>query len=265
MNSSLHFFTVPALAAGDAQDEINLFLQQNRVVAVEKQWVADGAASYWSLCVTVVNGPGPLPANLRMTAGLAPSPAGGHARCNALPAGLPRSPHPNPRTGGMCIYTSLRQVGFAPSPLWGEGWGEGLCDTGPVRLNGPHPCPLPQAGEGAKPFRPHLAKHPLCTSPVQAKTNPKRGSRRVVDQPRAERAFGPAQPQRAWQAQQQPGVPVCSELNGRCGVDSPGHGPNRRPVARATRHGLKLQGPRGAGRQQPNAPRAAVLDCRTHG
>lgn len=59
MNSSLHFFTVPALMPGDARHKLNLFLQQQRVVALEQQWVADGAASYWSLCVTVLNGPGP--------------------------------------------------------------------------------------------------------------------------------------------------------------------------------------------------------------
>lgn len=65
MNSALHFFTVPALSPQLAQAELNQFLQQHRVVAVEKQWVADGAASYWALCVTVVDGPGTLPANLR--------------------------------------------------------------------------------------------------------------------------------------------------------------------------------------------------------
>jgi superfamily II DNA helicase RecQ len=65
MNSALHFFTIPALSPQAAQAELNLFLQQQRVVAVEKQWVADGAASYWALCVTVVDGPGALPASLR--------------------------------------------------------------------------------------------------------------------------------------------------------------------------------------------------------
>lgn len=65
MNSALHFFSVPALSPQVAQAELNSFLQQQRVVAVEKQWVADGAASYWALCVTVVDGPGALPASLR--------------------------------------------------------------------------------------------------------------------------------------------------------------------------------------------------------
>jgi hypothetical protein len=31
MNSSLHFFTVPALASGGAQNELNLFLQQHKL------------------------------------------------------------------------------------------------------------------------------------------------------------------------------------------------------------------------------------------
>ncbi len=39
MNCRLHFFTVPALAPSDAQQELNLFLQYQRVVAVEKQCV----------------------------------------------------------------------------------------------------------------------------------------------------------------------------------------------------------------------------------
>lgn len=69
MNSSLHFFAIPALASGEAQAELNRFLQQQRVVNVEKQWVADGAASYWSLCITVVDGAGPLPAALRAPGG----------------------------------------------------------------------------------------------------------------------------------------------------------------------------------------------------
>ena len=75
MNSSLHFFSIPALAPHTAQAEVNLFLQQQRVVALEKQWVADGAASFWSLCVTVVDGAGPLPASLRAPG----SSAGGRA------------------------------------------------------------------------------------------------------------------------------------------------------------------------------------------
>jgi len=65
MSSHLHFFAIPALAPEPAQGELNQFLQQHRVVHLEKQWVADGAASFWSLCVTTLDGPGPLPAGLR--------------------------------------------------------------------------------------------------------------------------------------------------------------------------------------------------------
>ena len=65
MNSSLHFFSVSALNPRVAEAELNLFIQQHRVANIEKQWVADGAASFWSLCLTVVDGAGPLPTALR--------------------------------------------------------------------------------------------------------------------------------------------------------------------------------------------------------
>ena len=68
MNSHLHFFAIPTLAPHAAQAELNAFLQQHRVVNLEKQWVADAAASFWSLGVTVVDGPGALPAALRRSA-----------------------------------------------------------------------------------------------------------------------------------------------------------------------------------------------------
>jgi superfamily II DNA helicase RecQ len=65
MTTTLNFFSVPALSPATAQAELNLFMQQHRVVHVEKQWVADGAASFWSLCITVVVGAGALPQALR--------------------------------------------------------------------------------------------------------------------------------------------------------------------------------------------------------
>ncbi len=65
MSTSLHFFTIPALTPAQAQAELNQFLLSHRVVNIEKQWVANGAASFWSLCLTVLEGPGPLPPALR--------------------------------------------------------------------------------------------------------------------------------------------------------------------------------------------------------
>ena len=46
MNSSLHFFSITALSPQSAQQELNLFIQQHRVMNVEKQWVADGAVPH---------------------------------------------------------------------------------------------------------------------------------------------------------------------------------------------------------------------------
>ena len=66
MSSSLHFFAIPALDAQGAQDQLNQFLAQHRVVALEKQWLAAGSDSRWAVCVTVAAGPGPLPAALKL-------------------------------------------------------------------------------------------------------------------------------------------------------------------------------------------------------
>jgi superfamily II DNA helicase RecQ len=56
-----HFFAIAALAPQPAQDELNRFCAGHRVVAVERQFVTDGVNSYWAICVTVAEGPGPLP------------------------------------------------------------------------------------------------------------------------------------------------------------------------------------------------------------
>ncbi len=62
---SLHFFSIPAQQPGAAQAEFNAFCDAHRVAALDRQLVHDGAASFWALCVTVVDGPGPLPAGLK--------------------------------------------------------------------------------------------------------------------------------------------------------------------------------------------------------
>ena len=61
----MHFFAIPALDPQPAQDEFNRFCDARRVVAVERQFVADGRNSYWALCVTVASGTGPLPDALK--------------------------------------------------------------------------------------------------------------------------------------------------------------------------------------------------------
>lgn len=62
---ALFFFAIPALDPQAAQDEFNRFCATQRVVAVDRQFVADGRNSYWSLCVTVADASGPLPDALK--------------------------------------------------------------------------------------------------------------------------------------------------------------------------------------------------------
>lgn len=62
----LRFFSIPALDPAAAEAELNALLAAGRVGGVERQFVAAGAASYWSVIVTLVDGPGPLPAGLKV-------------------------------------------------------------------------------------------------------------------------------------------------------------------------------------------------------
>src|SRR3990167_3818425 len=61
----MFFFTVPALDARAAQDEMNRFCATQRVVAVERQFVACGPSSFWAICVQVASGAGALPEALK--------------------------------------------------------------------------------------------------------------------------------------------------------------------------------------------------------
>ncbi len=49
----LVFFAVPVFHPDAAAAELNRFLASHRVAAVERRFVDDGAASAWSVCVTV--------------------------------------------------------------------------------------------------------------------------------------------------------------------------------------------------------------------
>ena len=49
------FFTIPVRDPGQAQDELNSFLTQHRVVSVVKEFINNGANSCWSLCVEWVD------------------------------------------------------------------------------------------------------------------------------------------------------------------------------------------------------------------
>ena len=51
----LHIFSIPALAPEAAQEALNRHLAMHRVAHLDKQFVSDGSASYWSVCVTTVD------------------------------------------------------------------------------------------------------------------------------------------------------------------------------------------------------------------
>jgi superfamily II DNA helicase RecQ len=53
----LHFITVPIHGSADAEAELNQFLAAHRVIAVDRQLVADGQRSAWAICVTYVDTP----------------------------------------------------------------------------------------------------------------------------------------------------------------------------------------------------------------
>lgn len=50
------FFSVSAQSPEESQQLLNSFCAQHRVLTVEKQFVDLGAESYWSICVTTIEG-----------------------------------------------------------------------------------------------------------------------------------------------------------------------------------------------------------------
>lgn len=52
----LAFFSVPVFHPNAAQDELNGFIASHRIVALEKQFVPDGVASSWAVCVAYLEG-----------------------------------------------------------------------------------------------------------------------------------------------------------------------------------------------------------------
>ncbi len=53
---NLHFFTIPAYFPEDAQQLLNDFCAQHRVISIEKQFVDLGVESYWSCVVSYMQG-----------------------------------------------------------------------------------------------------------------------------------------------------------------------------------------------------------------
>src|SRR5262245_55187018 len=52
----MQFFTIPIRDPQHAAEELNRFLISHRVVHTERQFVADGANSLWSICVSYLDG-----------------------------------------------------------------------------------------------------------------------------------------------------------------------------------------------------------------
>ena len=57
---SLHCFFIPARQPEPAQNELNAFLAAHRVLAVQREWLTDGAHSGWAFCGFRVK-PGVMP------------------------------------------------------------------------------------------------------------------------------------------------------------------------------------------------------------
>lgn len=49
------FFTIPVNDNASAANELNTFCAQHRICEIEKYFVAHGAASFWSFCVTWID------------------------------------------------------------------------------------------------------------------------------------------------------------------------------------------------------------------
>ena len=52
----LRFFTIPVLGAEATTNELNRFLSGHRILAIDRQFVADGAASLWAVCISFDEG-----------------------------------------------------------------------------------------------------------------------------------------------------------------------------------------------------------------
>lgn len=48
----LQFFVVPVYGADKAAAELNQFLGEHRILGVDRQLIADGANSFWAICVS---------------------------------------------------------------------------------------------------------------------------------------------------------------------------------------------------------------------
>lgn len=61
----LQFFAVPAMQPEGAVEALNGFLGTHRVVGLDRQFVSDGASSFWSVCVSYLDASQGAPAPFR--------------------------------------------------------------------------------------------------------------------------------------------------------------------------------------------------------
>lgn len=52
----MHFLSIPVFDSSAAEAELNRFFASHRVVAIDRQFVADGARSAWAVCVSYIEG-----------------------------------------------------------------------------------------------------------------------------------------------------------------------------------------------------------------
>jgi hypothetical protein len=55
------FFQIPINAIADAERSLNQFLGSHQVVNIEREWVADGACSFWAICIDYLSKTEPAP------------------------------------------------------------------------------------------------------------------------------------------------------------------------------------------------------------
>jgi superfamily II DNA helicase RecQ len=61
----LRFFTIPVCNGEAAAEDLNRFLGSHRIIAIDRQFVHDGANSAWALCVSYVQTANRPPASRR--------------------------------------------------------------------------------------------------------------------------------------------------------------------------------------------------------
>lgn len=54
------FFKVPVSDPVNVETELNIFISQHRIAHIDRYFVADGANSFWSICLTWLEGEGAL-------------------------------------------------------------------------------------------------------------------------------------------------------------------------------------------------------------